>query len=69
MAGKRASIREGPLAALFRRTEEEGLGDEQKPRQEAAPARPAPVPERREPPAQPRAPEERLREVFSPDIP
>src|SRR4051794_38643729 len=26
--GKRASMREGPLAALFRKTEEEGLGDD-----------------------------------------
>src|SRR4051794_21616353 len=25
--GKRASMREGPLAALFRKTEEEGLGE------------------------------------------
>src|SRR6266540_1209511 len=69
MAGKRASMREGPLAALFRRTEEEGLGEKEKPRQEAAPARPAPVPERREPQTPPRGPGERLREVFSPDIP
>ena len=27
MAGKRASMREGPLAALFRKTETEGLED------------------------------------------
>src|SRR4051794_20071652 len=27
--GKRASMREGPLAALFRKTEEEGLGENQ----------------------------------------
>ena len=25
--GKRASMREGPLAALFRKTEEEGIGE------------------------------------------
>jgi cell division protein FtsZ len=67
MAGKRASMREGPLAALFRKTEEEGLGDEQKPRQEAAPARPEPVPE--QPKAPPRPAEQRLRDVFSPEIP
>ena len=27
-SGKRASMREGPLAALFRKTETEGLNDE-----------------------------------------
>jgi cell division protein FtsZ len=69
MAGKRASMREGPLAALFRKTEEEGLGEDQKPRQEAAPARPAPIRERPEPQTAPRPAEERLRDVFSPDIP
>jgi cell division protein FtsZ len=80
-SGKRASMREGPLAALFRKTEEEGAarppaGDPpgrpepdpsrpepqelppRRPRQEAAPSRPAP-----------RKPVERLRDVFSSDIP
>ena len=28
-SGKRASMREGPLAALFRKTETDGLQDEQ----------------------------------------
>ena len=74
--GKRASMREGPLAALFRKTEEEGLEEplrqekeepsreapQQTPaarRMEPAPVEPAPV----------RTPEERLRTVFSSDIP
>ncbi len=102
MAGnpKRASMREGPLAALFRKTEEEGLhGEEQVPEEGSQPEvagrgsqeepqsgqelRPAPPsargaegsrradglrdevePERRIP-----TPEERLRNVFSSDIP
>src|SRR5215208_6204241 len=74
--GKRASMREGPLAALFRKTEEEGLEEplrqeKEEPSREApqqtpaarrvepAPVEPAPV----------RTPEERLRTVFSSDIP
>ncbi|MEA2444698.1 MAG: cell division protein FtsZ [Thermoleophilales bacterium] len=105
---KRASMREGPLAALFRKTEEEGLhGSEQKP-EPAEPPQPQtglPIPDqsrgRVEPassagrvteperldqlrPAPPsarapitpeveeprvRTPEERLRKVFSSDIP
>ena len=55
-SGKRASMREGPLAALFRKTETEGLEDdaaappaeplraEQPPREPARPAPPAPAP-------------------------
>jgi cell division protein FtsZ len=87
MAGnpKRASMREGPLAALFRRTEEEGLHGEGVPepgsseqgavsRDEAPAAPPAPEPrafrdEREEPPRHIPTPEERLRNVFSSDIP
>src|SRR5690349_9724154 len=56
-SGKRASMREGPLAALFRKTEEEGLhgdGDAERERRERRAAR---------------SPEQRLREVFSTDIP
>jgi cell division protein FtsZ len=89
MAGnpKRASMREGPLAALFRRTEEEGLHGEGVPEpasseqgavsREPAPAEP-PAPPREEPRAfreEPEparhipTPEERLRNVFSSDIP
>jgi cell division protein FtsZ len=82
--GKRASMREGPLAALFRKTEEEGLEEPlREERREEKPS-PPPEPERRpqqtpaarrveEPaPVEPphvRTPEERLRTVFSSDIP
>ncbi len=62
MAGpnKRASMREGPLAALFRKTEEHGLTDE--PAEEATPeaaaaqnaAPPPPPPPAADPPAHPR---------------
>jgi cell division protein FtsZ len=70
-SGKRASMREGPLANLFRKTEDEGL--------EAAPARATPAPSAVEPvpdraPARDEAPrvptpQERLRHAFSADIP
>src|SRR4051794_6873251 len=74
-SGKRASMREGPLAALFRKTEEA---------QQAAPAEPpAPPPEPEATPEPPRAevvqerppaprtptPQERLRHAFSSDLP
>jgi cell division protein FtsZ len=90
-SGKRASMREGPLAALFRKTEEEGLQDGAKaPQREEPKAKRQPAPEpraeqpRRDPvPETPAArdratasrydgvptPEERLRSVFSSDIP
>jgi cell division protein FtsZ len=102
-SGKRASMREGPLAALFRKTEEEGLEPEATPRHQEreaarreerrqeppAPAEQQPVaerPRRESAPATPAAreraeqapisrydgvptPEERLRSVFSADIP
>ena len=52
-SGKRASMREGPLAALFRKTEEEGLEGDPAGRgratRRAAPAVPAPDPSRPEP--------------------
>jgi cell division protein FtsZ len=101
--GKRASMREGPLAALFRKTAEEtapggapaGTPErepeptvaEHEERPAAAPAPPAPAAREPEAPAAPRAPEptsvaedvaehqhipspqERLRHVFSSDIP
>ncbi|MGH2837978.1 MAG: cell division protein FtsZ, partial [Thermoleophilaceae bacterium] len=83
--GKRASMREGPLAALFRKTEDEGLEDpprkEEEEREEKPPAPPepdrgaqqTPAARRVEEPArvepQIRTPEERLRTVFSSDIP
>ncbi|HEX2072068.1 MAG TPA: cell division protein FtsZ [Thermoleophilaceae bacterium] len=96
-SGKRASMREGPLAALFRKTEEDGLEPDAKGRhQEREAARreqerrpePSAGPQRRRDPApetpvaRERAeqapvsrydgvptPEERLRSVFSTDIP
>src|SRR5688572_26386260 len=58
-SGKRASMREGPLAALFRRTEEA-----QPP--EAPEPPPAPAPDA--PPRTP-SPQERLRHAFSSDLP
>jgi cell division protein FtsZ len=56
---KRASMREGPLAALFRRTETEGLEDPvaSQPAAEAEPTKPLP------------AAHERLREAFSSELP
>src|SRR4051794_17694292 len=62
---KRASMREGPLAALFRKTEEEGLhGEGVPPRRERPAPEPAPeaAPPRRLEPSSPagRVPEERL---------
>ena len=80
--GKRASMREGPLAALFRKTEDEGLeeplrkeerkepSNEQRATSNDAPQQ-TPAARRVEEPAQPqpRSPEERLRTVFSSDIP
>ena len=85
-SGKRASMREGPLAALFRKTEEEGLEGKPRPKGEegAGPptqdtSRPQPqeLPPRRQPPAAdaederqgPRKPVDRLRDVFSSDVP
>jgi cell division protein FtsZ len=82
---KRASMREGPLAALFRRTEEEGTESEEKPaapppeekepQAEAPPAgtageaggepEPEPEPEEEKAPT----PRDRLRHVFSSEIP
>src|SRR3954447_26712341 len=53
-SGKRASMREGPLANLFRKTETEGL----EPRAEEPP------PERATP-----TPQDRLRHAFSAEIP
>ena len=59
MAGKRASMREGPLAALFRKTETEGLEDS------PVAAEPAGEDEQRKIPS----PQERLRHAFSSDLP
>ena len=95
-SGKRASMREGPLAALFRKTEEDGLEPEAKgrhqereaarreesPAEQPAAEQPRREPEPKTPAARERAaesgvsrydgvptPEERLRSVFSSDIP
>ena len=59
MAGKRASMREGPLAALFRKTETEGLEDSP-----GTSVEEQPVPAPRIP-----SPQERLRHAFSSDLP
>ena len=96
-SGKRASMREGPLAALFRNTEDEA-GAEEAPKEKDVRAEPVERDVRRQtsdvrdegadrdvapeaPPAEPDprpttsryegvpTPEERLRTVFSPDIP
>src|SRR5690349_534762 len=72
-SGKRASMREGPLANLFRKTETEGLEPQpqrpiaEEPRVEQPREEPA-VPERATP-AQPPTPQERLRHAFSTDVP
>src|SRR4051794_26948339 len=67
-SGKRASMREGPLANLFRKTETEGL-EPAPPQGQEPPASPQPteqpvVPERATP-----TPQERLRHAFSSEIP
>jgi cell division protein FtsZ len=64
-SGKRASMREGPLAALFRRTETEGLA----PAPATPPPAPAPREEAREPERRTPTPQERLRSAFSSEIP
>jgi cell division protein FtsZ len=69
-SGKRASMREGPLAALFRKTEEAQETAAAQP----PPVEPAPEPEvAPEPPSQPAprvpTPQERLRHAFSSDLP
>jgi cell division protein FtsZ len=73
-SGKRASMREGPLAALFRKTETDGL----EPRGEQVAGGPSgtpaatPTPAATEPGAAERripTPQERLRHAFSSDVP
>ena len=72
-SGKRASMREGPLANLFRKTETEGLEPQRQPITAEETSVPEPreepaVPERATP-AQPPTPQERLRHAFSTDVP
>ena len=72
-SGKRASMREGPLANLFRKTETEGLEPQRQPITAEETSVPEPreepaVPERATP-AQPPTPQERLRHAFSADVP
>src|SRR4051794_23604974 len=62
-SGKRASMREGPLANLFRKTETEGLEPSAAPRAEEPTPEPV-LPERATP-----TPQERLRHAFSSEIP
>jgi cell division protein FtsZ len=69
-SGKRASMREGPLAALFRKTETDGLGlAREQPAAAEAPHEPERPPAAE--PAAPRVPtpQERLRHAFSSDLP
>jgi cell division protein FtsZ len=72
--GKRASMREGPLAALFRKTETDGLeprGEQVAGGPSATPAA-TPTPAATEPAAAERripTPQERLRHAFSSDVP
>jgi cell division protein FtsZ len=73
---KRASMREGPLAALFRKTEVEAETDSPSPKDRPAgepphPALSAPTapPQDSEPPAHVPTPKERLRHAFSSEIP
>jgi cell division protein FtsZ len=73
MASKRASMREGPLAALFRKTETEGL-EEAAPQDRgrpmgADPAPEAPRAEERDDGPRIPTPQERLRHAFSSDLP
>jgi cell division protein FtsZ len=73
MAGKRASMREGPLAALFRKTETEGLEDAPGTsvvEESSAPPKSKTAPPKTEPEA-PKvpSPQERLRHAFSSDLP
>jgi cell division protein FtsZ len=65
-SGKRASMREGPLAALFRKTAEDSE-EQEKPARAKAPAAEEPVaePEQTHVPS----PKERLRHAFSSEIP
>ncbi len=69
-SGKRASMREGPLAALFRKTDEDGTAPEERqevPHPSLSASAPADVAEEAAIPTP--TPQERLRNAFSSDIP
>src|SRR5262249_11355773 len=73
-SGKRASMREGPLAALFRRTDEAAPAThagERPPQEEHCETRCAEEPTSPPAPSAPRTPtpQERLRHAFSSDLP
>src|ERR1700688_3859781 len=75
-AGKRASMREGPLAALFRKTTEDAPEAGKPPAKRAKEIPPAQTPAARRaeasadpPAAEIPSPQERLRQAFSTDIP
>ena len=69
-SGKRASMREGPLAALFRKTETEGLeGERRAPEQRERQQEPRPRASTPETPPRIPTPQERLRHAFSSDLP
>ena len=82
-SGKRASMREGPLAALFQKTDEQPQEPDERrpeppeaerPARQREESRPQPPPQPPEPPydtepAPVPGPEERLKNVFSSDIP
>src|SRR5690348_24052 len=74
---KRASMREGPLAALFRKTADDREAESEPPKPPEQPSPPRTEPPREpaaesppavEPPRVP-SPQERLRHAFSSDIP
>src|SRR5438067_7134905 len=75
--GKRASMREGPLAALFRKTTEETPPEAKQSRPPKRPPEPEREPAtsergaapREDPPPHVPTPQERLRHAFSADIP
>jgi cell division protein FtsZ len=74
-SGKRASMREGPLAALFRKTEEDAAAESAAPHPslgatpEAQAGAPAPAPPFPSEEVEVPSPQERLRNAFSSDIP
>jgi cell division protein FtsZ len=68
-SGKRASMREGPLAALFRKTEADGLEPPPAPSQPRQDQPPEPEARAEGAPRRVPTPQERLRNAFSSDLP